>query len=161
MITWYALPAVPCAVPRMARRAEVRQPAGPTDPGFAGAAGEAGSAGTTVDTGDADDVGAAGDGEVAGERVGPDGAGGDAPLVSEVVTVTVPAGCAGSGGPADPQAARDAPAMTVTATTAASGVACGSRHASSLTRASETRLLRMSRVAVPIRLAVARPPPNP
>src|ERR1700678_346924 len=117
-ITWYALPAVPCAAPRVARRAEVRQPAGPTEPGFAG---DAGGAGATVDTGEADDVDAAGDGDGTGERVGADGAVGDAPLF-EAVTVTVPAGRAGSGELAAPQPARNAPALTVTATAAASGV---------------------------------------
>jgi len=107
---------VPCAAPRVARRPEVRQPAGPTEPGFEG---DAGSAGMTVDTGKADDVGAEGD----GERVGADGAGCDA-LLFEAVTVTVTAGCAGSGERAAPQAVRNAPAVTVTATAAASGVAC-------------------------------------
>jgi hypothetical protein len=108
----------------VARRAEVWQPAGPTEPGFAGEAGGAGGAGTTVDTGAADDVGTAGDEGGAGERVGPDAAGGDATSLFEAVTVTVPAGWAGSGELAAPQAVRSAPALTVTATTAASEVAC-------------------------------------
>ena len=123
MTTWYALPAVPCAAPRVARRAEVGQPAGPTEPGLAGAAGDAGDAGSpgaTVDTGMAGDAG----GDGTGERVGPDGTGRDATWLFEAVTVTVAVGCAGSGEFAAPQAVSNAPALTVTATTAASGVAC-------------------------------------